>query len=185
MSSEDLINNYHQKKIENRNLNGFYGNSDMSNTSPNDQNPTNSENKDDNSDNETKHTTEENLPEKKRNNFPEKTNYVNNTFNLFANCERFDLNKIEALELFKRYDNYYFQTSIAEMKNPENQSIQIRRSNNFVPKAYDFNKKKPQVWLYYKMNLDDKICCTFFDRKYRLYKLSYTDDSKKTNYIHN
>ena len=121
----------------------------------------------------------------KFNNYPEKKNYEDNTFDFCINNGMLNQKRIKALEYFKNLDNYYLGSSIQESLNLENIKFSLTKSKNYVPKylvtKYEIPPNTTQEFLYYKIKMADNIYCTYIDKSFGLDKIVYKIPSNSNN----
>ena len=83
--------------------------------------------------------------------------------------------RIDALELYKKCDNYYFESFLEQYQKQENQIIYQPKSRNFIPKSEvvdpnDDRLNKIPNKLYYNQKVSNIIFSTYVDRNYSLIK---------------
>lgn len=83
--------------------------------------------------------------------------------------------RIDALESYKKYDNYYFESFLEQYQNEENQIIYQSKSRNFIPKSEVVDPKDGRLnavrnKLYYSQKVGNIIFSTYVDQNYSLHK---------------
>ena len=169
MSEANLITDYTLKLIEGKDyLKDFYGKKKESNNEEEGRKTIKTIN-----DNSTIEDSEGNV----KKNFLEKPETKDEVLkNLgFGFFPKYIPKRIDALESYKKYDNYYFESFLKQYQKEENQIIYQPISRNFIPKSEvvdpnDDRLNTVQNKLYYSQTVGNIIFSTYVDQNYSLIK---------------
>ena len=168
MSEGNLITDYNNKLIEGKkHLNNFYG---MTKESNNEEEGKTIKTI-------TQKSTIEDSEGNVKKNFLEKPETKDEVLkNLgFGFFPKYIPKRIDALESYKKYDNYYFESFLEQYQKEENQIIYQPISRNFIPKSKvvdpnDGRLNAVQNKLYYSQTVGNIIFSTYVDQNYSLIK---------------
>ena len=119
-------------------------------------------------------------------NFIEKKNFQNKSFEAFNIHGMYSSKHIDGVELAKNYDYYYLETKINESRKNENNIFSLTQSKNYVPKQVFtqgnlIGSYTMQPFLYYKIKLDDTLYCTYIDEYYGFHRVVHKISPEANN----
>ena len=120
---DNLIENYDSKESEQKDYNNFYERVERNNNA--EETIT------------TQVSSNENSKENQRSNFAEKQKNKNEALEFFLSgfFSEFSQEKMDAVELYKKIDNYLYESSLEQYSKKENMIIYQPKSRNFIQKS--------------------------------------------------
>ena len=111
-------------------------------------------------------------------NYIAKGNIENNHLENFHTNGMTSKKHIDAVELCKYYDYYYLETLFNEFSSIKNKEFDFTKSRNYVAKEIYLQGKliKPyimQPFLHYKIQIKDKVYCTYINEYYGPHRVCY------------
>lgn len=176
MLTENLVEFFYNKNQSFRKYSDFYANSREYSKHIGNKETTSDDNN--SIENNTMNSTGVNEPENNKKNFIVKRNYETKSFPSVIYNDSLS-KEIDALEFYKKLENYLLPNLIKQQFNKENKKIINNVSKNYIPTSR-YNDKKLRLKLYHKIKIGNRIYCIYCDQEFRLYKI-YFDLKKVKN----